>query len=71
MTIFVEDLEEKIDHVLGDVGITRDNSIRRTGYFIEHTGRGISSFFIWNLERVGAEFKRAGSNFGDVSKYSD
>ena len=61
----------KIDHWLGDHGIGRDHPIRRFGHAVEHTGRGIASIFQGNFDRAGAEFQRAGSNFGDVSNYPD
>ena len=62
---------KKFDHWLGDIGIGRDHPIRRLGHAAEHTGRGIVSFFQGNFDRAGAEFQRAGSNFGDVSNYPD
>ncbi len=38
---------------------------------MEHTGRGIASIFQGNMDRAGAEFRRAGSNFGNVENYAD
>ena len=34
-------------------------------------GRGIYSAFQGNFDRAGAEFNRAGQNFGDVGNYED
>ena len=61
----------KVDHWMRDHGIGRDHPIQRAGHFIEHTGRGVYSAVTGNLDRAGAEFQRAGQNFGDVSKYAD
>lgn len=61
----------EIDHWLRDHGIDRNHPIQRAGHAIEHTGRGIASLFGGNLDRAGAEFKRAGENFGNVNNYDD
>ena len=61
----------KIDHWLRDHGIDRNHPIQRIGHAAEHTGRGIVSIFQFNWDRAGAEFKRAGSNFGNVENYPD
>lgn len=60
-----------IDHWLRDHGIDRNHPIQRIGHAVEHTGRGIISFFQGNMDRAGAEFNRAGSNFGNVENYPD
>ena len=54
-----------------DHGIGRDHPIQRAGHAAEHTGRAIYSVFTGNFDRAGAEIRRAGENFGDVSKYAD
>ena len=54
-----------------DHGIDRNHPIQRIGHAAEHTGRGIASIFQGNWDRAGAEFQRAGSNFGNVENYPD
>ena len=49
----------------------RNHPIRRIGHAAEHTGRGFISIFQGNLHRASEEFKRAGSNFGNVENYPD
>ena len=61
----------KVDLWLRDHGIGRDHPIQRAGHAVEHTGRAIYSAVTGNFERAGAEMRRAGENFGDVSKYKD
>jgi hypothetical protein len=60
-----------IDHFLRNNGIPRDHPIQRGAHAAEHTFRGIVSAFQGNFGRAGEEFRRAGSNFGDVSNYAD
>ena len=61
----------QIDHLLGRLGMDRNHPIRRIGHAAEHTGRGFISIFQGNLHRASEEFKRAGSNFGNVENYPD
>ena len=61
----------QIDHWLRDHGIDRNHPIQRIGHAAEHTGRGIFSIFQFNWDRAREEFKRAGSNFGNVENYPD
>jgi hypothetical protein len=59
----------KVDHWLREHGVGRDHPIQRAAHAIEHTGRGIYSALHGDKGRAEAEFKRAASNFGDVSRY--
>ena len=61
----------QVDRWLRNYWIERDHPIQRAGHAVEHTGRAIYSAFQGNFDRADAEIKRAGKNFGDVSKYSD
>jgi len=61
----------QVDQWLRNHGIDRDHPIQRAGHAVEHTGRAIFSVFQGNFDRAGAEIKRAGENFGDVSNYAD
>ena len=72
MAIILEEKDEE-KQIIGllDHGIGRDHPIQRAGHAAEHTGRAIYSVFTGNFDRAGAEIRRAGENFGDVSKYAD